>query len=238
MKPFLLALVFAVAVVTPALGQERLYMGKASTGEPVWYNGARAQCGDLPRAHECWQNPMVSYTIGSDHVSAIPDCKKGVFKEVWIGDRVVSRSMRPASQALRSVLETACNAVSKAKTALHTEPQAVPHKVFLSAQATALPAPDNQGDYFYTLSSQNAFLRGLVWTVQSDQLNCRQKAGINQPIVQRLDRGHMIGAPSQGQPFVRDPEGQSWLKVYVPSKSACYVRANLQFIKPSFIENF
>ncbi len=94
----------------PVNGQPTgVYMGKASTGEAVYYQGARAQCGDLPRTHECWRNPMIAYTIGRDHVAAIPNCQRGMFKEVWIGDRLVARNMKPASRAIQRVLETGCN---------------------------------------------------------------------------------------------------------------------------------
>lgn len=154
MKPFFLALAFAVAAATPVLGQEQtsIYMGKASTGEPVWYNGARAQCGDLPHDDECWKNPMVVYTIGSDHVTAIPDCKKGVFKEVWMKEQLIAKAMRPASQAIRSVLETACNSVNNVKTELNAEQKEVQLNAYLDAADSALRA----GDLKHAVTSMTA----------------------------------------------------------------------------------
>lgn len=85
------------------------YVGQASTGEPVYYVGARFQCGDLPRNDECWwRTPMVVYQIGSDRVTAIADCQEQLFQEVWVDGEVVARDMRPQSDALRLVLGNAC----------------------------------------------------------------------------------------------------------------------------------
>jgi len=86
-------------------------MGRASTGEAVYYIGANTQCGDLPRSHECWKNPMINYRIGKDNVAAIPDCKRGIFKEAWVGDRKVATNYRPQSEAIQLVLRTGCNTV-------------------------------------------------------------------------------------------------------------------------------
>lgn len=107
---FFVALTLTLAP-SAALAGDTVYMGKASTGEPVYYHGARTQCGDLPPNHECWKNPMVSYTIGSDRIAAIANCKKGIFSQVWLGDRMVAKNMRPQSEAIRLVLRTACNSV-------------------------------------------------------------------------------------------------------------------------------
>lgn len=112
MKKIIATLLFTLAATAPAFAQGKgVYMGRASTGEPVYYHGARAQCGDLPRTHECWKNPMLVYTIGSDEVTAIPDCRRGVFKEVWVDGQLVERNLRPQSEAIRLVLRTACNSV-------------------------------------------------------------------------------------------------------------------------------
>lgn len=110
-KGFIAGTIAAVVIPNAAQAQTPVYMGKASTGEPVYYIGANAQCGDLPRNHACWQNPMISYTIGADQVAAIPDCKQGIFAEVWVGGKLVTRNMKPASKAIQSVLETGCNSV-------------------------------------------------------------------------------------------------------------------------------
>jgi hypothetical protein len=85
------------------------YLGQASTGEAVYYVGARFQCGDLPRTDECWwRTPMVVYHIGQDAVTAIADCQQQVFREVWLDGEVVARNMRPQSEAIRLVIENAC----------------------------------------------------------------------------------------------------------------------------------
>lgn len=110
LKKLAISSLFLLASTTSALAQGT-YMGQASTGEAVYYNGARAQCGDLPRSHPCYASPMVAYTIGNDHVSAIADCQRGVFKEVWVGSQLVTRNMAPQSQAIAAVLNTACNAI-------------------------------------------------------------------------------------------------------------------------------
>jgi|GEM_PF-6346750 len=87
-----------------------IYVGKASTGEPVYFQGARFQCGDLPRADECWwRSPMIVYTIGNDGVTEIGDCKNQVFTEVSSKDGIVARNMRPQSNALRQVLDRGCH---------------------------------------------------------------------------------------------------------------------------------
>ncbi len=89
---------------------EPIYVGKASTGEAVYYQGARFQCGDLPRTDECWwRSPVIVYKIGNDGVTAIGDCKEQVFKSVMVGDKVVAQNMRPQSDALRQVLDRSCH---------------------------------------------------------------------------------------------------------------------------------
>jgi hypothetical protein len=96
----------------PGSAEDGIYFGKASTGERVFYRGAKAQCGDLPRSHDCWLNtPMVAYRIGQDNVSAVADCRRGIFKEVWLGGRIVERNMKPSSKAIGLVLEVACNSL-------------------------------------------------------------------------------------------------------------------------------
>lgn len=111
MQKLLVLLVFTQALVSPALAEQGLYMGKAANGQPVYYKSAAAQCGDLPNNDPCWRNPAVLYTIGSDEVFAVTDCQRQVFKEVWIGDRKVATNVVPQSEALRLVLRTACNSV-------------------------------------------------------------------------------------------------------------------------------
>ena len=95
---------------TQSLADKPIYVGKASTGEPVYFNGARFQCGDLPRTDECWwRTPLISYKIGEDNVTAIGDCKNQVFETVMLGDKIVAQNMRPQSAALSQVLDRSCH---------------------------------------------------------------------------------------------------------------------------------
>ena len=114
MKPFRFAMLVAslsAFTAIPVLAQTQgVYVGRASTGEPVYYQSARFQCGDLPRNHECWTNtPMVAYTIGTDQVTAIANCRRGLFTEGSASSGAVIQNMRPASNALRKVLKMACS---------------------------------------------------------------------------------------------------------------------------------
>ncbi len=69
-------------------------------------------------------------------------------------------------------------------------------------------------------------------------MNCRNGAGMNQPIIHVLQQGRNIGAPADAaQPFVRDTQEQSWMKVFILQGEACYVRANSKFIRPAYIES-
>lgn len=105
--------ILAVAVTClplPALALDGIYFGRASTGERVIYHGGRAQCGDLPRSHECWKNPMVGYTIGSDYVEAIVNCRSRLFSKVMMDGKVIQRNMKPTSEATRLIVAVACNA--------------------------------------------------------------------------------------------------------------------------------
>jgi hypothetical protein len=104
----LAAIAIILATATPAFA-EGTYMGKLPTGEAVHYYGARTQCGDLPKTDDCWKNPMLSYTIGSKQVTAIANCKRAMFSEVWMDNRVVERNTKPRSEVIRQILKTACN---------------------------------------------------------------------------------------------------------------------------------
>jgi len=93
---------------------EGVYMGKAVTGESVYYNGASAQCGELPASNSCWRNnPSIDYGIGGDRVFAVGDCQRGVFKEVWVNGKIVQRDMVPRSRAIQKVLVSACRSVQQ-----------------------------------------------------------------------------------------------------------------------------
>lgn len=61
-------------------------MGRASTGEVVYYHSAGFQCGHLPKNDFCWWlTLMLSYTIGSDNMSAIAGKKAALLhtNERW-----------------------------------------------------------------------------------------------------------------------------------------------------------
>lgn len=90
---------------------EGTYLGQASTGEAVYYVGARFQGGDLPHTDECWwRTPMVVYRIGADSVTAVADCQSRTFREVWLDGAVVARDLHPQSEAIRLVIDNACRA--------------------------------------------------------------------------------------------------------------------------------
>jgi hypothetical protein len=91
-----------------------LYMGKASTGESVYYYGGRAQCGDLPRSDTCWKNPMIAYTLGNEEFNTVLDCQKKIFSEalsVTTGKRY--KAVAPSSAATRRMVAMACADAAK-----------------------------------------------------------------------------------------------------------------------------
>ena len=108
----LLLLAIAITSTTPVLSQSfnsPLYMGKASTGEEVWFYGGRPQCGDLPRSDECWRDPMIMYTLDKEEFNTILDCKKGIFKEVYsVTNNKVYSNINPSSSATKKMVEMSC----------------------------------------------------------------------------------------------------------------------------------
>lgn len=107
MKKIFAAIALTFVAVSPATAQT--YMGKASTGEAVYYNGAKGiYCGAVA-SEKCWRYPETFYRIGSDNVTAIVDCKVGVFKEVRTGSNLVTRNMKPQSDAIQKILNKACD---------------------------------------------------------------------------------------------------------------------------------
>jgi hypothetical protein len=100
------------------------------------------------------------------------------------------------------------------------------------------PQPNRQGDYTSILSK---FPNGektphLVWKVVSNQLNCRNQAGGNYPVVRSLSKGNSIDIVGKAKIY-RDQQGKPWLYVAKEGsaediKIRCFVRANTQFIKP------
>jgi hypothetical protein len=102
----------------PVSGQEidkPMFMGIASTGEEVWFEGGRAQCGDLPRGSDCWRNPMISYTLGTERFNTVLDCSRHVFREAWsVSTGNVYKNVRPSSEATRRMVAMACESAAKA----------------------------------------------------------------------------------------------------------------------------
>jgi hypothetical protein len=89
-------------------------MGKASTGESVYYYGGRAQCGELPRSDTCWQNPMIKYTLGNEEFNTVLDCRRKIFSEahsVTTGRRY--QTVPPSSAATRKMVAMACADATK-----------------------------------------------------------------------------------------------------------------------------
>jgi hypothetical protein len=100
------------------------------------------------------------------------------------------------------------------------------------------PQPNKQGDYTSIIGK---FPNGdksphLVWQVVSNQLNCRNQAGGNYPVVRSLSKGNNIDIVGKAKIY-RDRQGKPWLYVVKEGsaediKIRCFVRANKQFIKP------
>lgn len=91
-----------------------LYMGKASTGELVYYYGGRAQCGDLPKNDRCWKNPMIEYTLGGERFNTVLDCRQKLFSEAYsvtTGKRYTG--VTPSSAATRKMVALACAEAAK-----------------------------------------------------------------------------------------------------------------------------
>ncbi|MGD1904198.1 MAG: hypothetical protein ACFB9N_18380 [Geitlerinemataceae cyanobacterium] len=87
---------------------EAIYMGTASTGEEVYYEGMSFPCADLPADNSCWSSPVVSYRIGNDLVFAQTDCMQQTFVEVWVGGELVAENMSPQSTAISDIISMAC----------------------------------------------------------------------------------------------------------------------------------
>ena len=86
-----------------------LYMGIASTGEKVFYFGGRTQCGDLPKSHRCWKNPMILYSIGKEKINTVLDCHERIFRDVWsvtYGKKY--KNFKPSSSATEKMITIAC----------------------------------------------------------------------------------------------------------------------------------
>jgi hypothetical protein len=112
-RVFLLALATSCPMLA-AKGQtvdNPLYMGKAKTGEDVWYYGARAQCGDLPRTDECWLNPMIKYRLDDETFNTVLDCKRNRFQQARsLRSDQVYFDVVPSSPATAKMVQMACQA--------------------------------------------------------------------------------------------------------------------------------
>ncbi len=90
------------------------FLGKASTGEEVWYYGGRDQCGEFPRSHECFKNPMIMYTLGDKTFNTVVDCNKLIFKEVSDLSGKRYYNVHPSSIATNTMVKKACAEQAKA----------------------------------------------------------------------------------------------------------------------------
>jgi hypothetical protein len=100
------------------------------------------------------------------------------------------------------------------------------------------PLPNKSGDYNSIITTNPKGNNGVhyYWSVVSQQLNCRNKPGIDKGIVKVLSKKDGFSIAGKPQVF-RDKKGQPWLYIAgVGSandiKLRCYVRANSQFIQP------
>jgi hypothetical protein len=86
-----------------------LYMGKASTGEQVWFYGGRSQCGDLPKDDQCWRNPMIVYRLDDEAFNTVVDCRLRLFKDARSQSTGKAYlGIRPSSDATRAMIQIAC----------------------------------------------------------------------------------------------------------------------------------
>jgi hypothetical protein len=93
-----------------------------------------------------------------------------------------------------------------------------------------------------TVPSGSKLMPGSLWQVVSPGLNCRQKAGVNFPIVRTFKSGDRLqaevgrGGADEVLINAKDSTGKPWMwvraKTFKP-EDACYVRANSQYIKPA-----
>lgn len=77
----------------------QVYMGKAVTGESVFYVGVSGN--------------TVTYQIGSDVVEAGLACDAGYLQNVTVDGTIVNAIMYPQSEAIRNVLISGCQTVGK-----------------------------------------------------------------------------------------------------------------------------
>ncbi|MBW4508980.1 MAG: hypothetical protein KME64_21050 [Scytonematopsis contorta HA4267-MV1] len=114
----------------------------------------------------------------------------------------------------------------------------VPTFVLAQTSNVQFPQPSKSGDYN---SIQSRFRNGttsthLVWKVVSNNLACRSQPGTNYRVVRKLSKNDVIDLVGS-RSIKRDATGKPWLLVAKQGsaediKIKCFVRANVQFIKP------
>lgn len=85
------------------------YLGKAVTGEDVFYISDRAYCPQSPKGDPCWDSPSVVYQIGADRVEAIADCPSKTLTTTMIGGKESAIKITPKSGAIADVIKRACD---------------------------------------------------------------------------------------------------------------------------------
>ncbi len=117
------------------------------------------------------------------------------------------------------------------------------------AQNIPQKAPDESGDYYSNEAplkgtAPSPLMAGSLWLVVKNQLNCRQNAGRNEPIIRQFKKGDIIqaevgrGGADEVLINALDDQGKPWMYVRggkdvkdLPIRS-CYVRANQRYIQP------
>lgn len=109
-------------------------------------------------------------------------------------------------------------------------------------------APSSAGDYYsneapFKGTVHSPFMRGSLWQVVANKLNCRSGPGINHSIVRELTAGAVIqaevgrGGADEVLLNSRDSYGRPWMPVRggknpTSPETKCYVRANRHYIQP------
>lgn len=85
------------------------YLGKAATGEDVYYISDRIYCPQSPKGDPCWNSPSVVYQIGVDRVEAIADCTGKTLTTTLVGGKESVIKITPQSGAIADVIKRACD---------------------------------------------------------------------------------------------------------------------------------
>jgi hypothetical protein len=117
------------------------------------------------------------------------------------------------------------------------------------AQNIPQKSPDESGDYYSNEAplkgtAPSPLMAGSLWLVVKNQLNCRQNAGRNEPMIRQFKKGDIIqaevgrGGADEVLINALDDQGKPWMYVRggkdvkdLPIRS-CYVRANQRYIQP------